>query len=176
MNEWKPIPQWPMYAFNGVDTVRSLPRVVYKSDGTHQTYKERILKWKTGRDGRLSVILADTTNGRLQHFRLYQLVWMYHNDQPIPSDCEIHHLDGNFRNNDIENLQLLTTKEHRELHGLAEKTVQALDADGNVAFEFPSTWEARRQGFDQSAVSASCRGCLSRQGNHIYKGYHWQYA
>ena len=174
---FKPIPQWEgLYAFDGVDTVKSLPRVVYKSDGTHQTYKERVLKWGTSKDGRQFVRLADTTNGRLQTLKLHQAVWMYHNEQPIPEGCEIHHIDGDFTNNDISNLQLLTAKEHKELHeqfqknNYRSKTVQALDSEGNVVFEFPSIAEAGRQGFDQGHVSEACNG-----KRKTHKGYWWRY-
>ena len=51
------------------------------------------------------------------------------------------------------------------------KAVQALDKDGNVVMEFPSTREAGRQGFDQSAVAKCGNGKLKS-----YKGYIWRYA
>lgn len=31
---------------------------------------------------------------------------------PVPKDCVIHHIDHNPKNNDINNLQLMTRKEH----------------------------------------------------------------
>lgn len=55
------------------------------------------------------------------------------------------------------------------------KAVQALDKDGNVVYEFPSTMEAQRHGFIQSAVSTCCRNCYNRHGNNIYKGFIWRY-
>jgi hypothetical protein len=47
-------------------------------------------------------------------------VWITHNG-PIPKDslgypCEIHHIDGNRMNNDIDNLVCLTIHEHYEIH------------------------------------------------------------
>ena len=36
--------------------------------------------------------------------------------RPLTADEEVHHIDGNIRNNSIENLQLLTIPEHRNLH------------------------------------------------------------
>lgn len=50
------------------------------------------------------------------------------------------------------------------------KAVQALDKNGNVVYEFPSTAEAGRQGFDASTVSKCCRGKLKS-----YKGFIWKY-
>ena len=55
------------------------------------------------------------------------------------------------------------------------KPVMALDEDRNIICEFPSTNEAGRNGFDHSNVSAACRGCYLREGNHKYKGLNWYY-
>ena len=37
---------------------------------------------------------------------------------PIPKGCEIHHIDGDKQNNNINNLGLLSSSEHARLHGL----------------------------------------------------------
>lgn len=36
---------------------------------------------------------------------------------PIPKGHEVHHIDGNGNNNSLDNLILLTTSEHKHLHG-----------------------------------------------------------
>lgn len=46
---------------------------------------------------------------------LHQAVWEYHNG-PIPPKYQIHHKDGDAKNNVIENLEILTKKEHDKLH------------------------------------------------------------
>jgi|SRR6056300_51668 len=50
----------------------------------------------------------------------YRKLWIKHNG-PIPVDehgrsYEIHHIDGNRENNDIENLQCLSAEDHYKLH------------------------------------------------------------
>lgn len=50
----------------------------------------------------------------------YRKLWESHNG-PIPKDSEgfsyeIHHIDGNHSNNDINNLSLLTIREHLDIH------------------------------------------------------------
>jgi hypothetical protein len=50
----------------------------------------------------------------------YRKIWETING-PIPKDeegfsYEIHHIDGNHKNNDINNLKLVTIKEHLEIH------------------------------------------------------------
>lgn len=50
------------------------------------------------------------------------------------------------------------------------KAVQALDKDGNVVMEFPSTMEAGRQGYNSSHVAACCRG-----ERKTHKGFIWRF-
>lgn len=46
---------------------------------------------------------------------LHRYVWEQHNID-IPEGFHIHHIDGNYDNNDISNLQMLTPEEHMRLH------------------------------------------------------------
>ena len=51
-------------------------------------------------------------------FRMHFLhvdVWEYHN-RKVRKGYDIHHIDQNKDNNQIENLQCLTRAEHRQLH------------------------------------------------------------
>ena len=47
--------------------------------------------------------------------RLHRVVWEKHNG-PIPEDCDVHHINGDRTDNDIENLQLLPQSEHHKEH------------------------------------------------------------
>ncbi len=54
--------------------------------------------------------------GRKGKMRLaHHLVWEAVNG-PIPEGFEIHHLDHNKQNNDIENLKLVTRADHQKIH------------------------------------------------------------
>lgn len=46
---------------------------------------------------------------------LHRYLWEKENGK-IPEGCEVHHIDGNKRNNSLENLEVLTVHEHRERH------------------------------------------------------------
>lgn len=48
---------------------------------------------------------------------LHRRVWSDVNG-PIPPDTDIHHKDGNWENNDISNLEAISSSEHRRLHML----------------------------------------------------------
>lgn len=47
--------------------------------------------------------------------RMHVYVWEYYNGE-IPKGYEIHHIDGDKSNNDISNLQLVTSEEHHKIH------------------------------------------------------------
>ena len=46
---------------------------------------------------------------------MHRLVWTYFNGE-ILDGYEIHHVDGDRENNNISNLVMLTSKEHRKIH------------------------------------------------------------
>lgn len=47
----------------------------------------------------------------------HHLVWEEHTGLSVPDGCIVHHKDGNKHNNNINNLQLMSEKEHKNLHG-----------------------------------------------------------
>lgn len=58
----------------------------------------------------------------------YRKLWENYFNKKIPPGYEIHHIDGNFNNNDITNLQLVTMEEHLEIHRVQQDwgAVQAI--------------------------------------------------
>ena len=57
-------------------------------------------------------------NGKGQGFStLQRYIWFYYNGE-IPKRYVIHHKDGNSKNNDISNLECLSTKEHSRKHAV----------------------------------------------------------
>lgn len=76
------------------------------------------LKFK--KDTKSGYYLSTYINGK--RYRLHRYLYeKYKGD--IPKGCEVHHIDHNKDNNDLNNLILLTKKEHKILHGreLTEK-------------------------------------------------------
>jgi hypothetical protein len=58
-------------------------------------------------------LIARLSNRKLMPIHRY--IWIS-NYGSIPRDCEIHHLDLNPLNNNIENLVLATIVEHKKIH------------------------------------------------------------
>jgi hypothetical protein len=46
----------------------------------------------------------------------YVKIWEKHNGKKLPSNMEIHHIDGNNQNNHVDNLMAVTIEEHLEIH------------------------------------------------------------
>ena len=183
--EWKPVFGWEGYEMNFKGEVRSKDRIITKCNGVKQPWKGKYLIRQTnykGRDYFQAVI-------RMEHKEKYihQLVWEYYNDRPIPEGYVIHHIDGNPKNNIIENLQLMTKPEHDKYHqndpirnnkvskantnGKCSKPIIQLTLDGEFVREWKSATEVQRQlGFSQGYICWCCKG--------KYKtayGYIWRY-
>jgi len=60
-------------------------------------------------------------NGKVVAIRLHKYIYEKFYGK-IPINCVVHHKDLNRRNNNIENLQLLTLVEHGKLHNIGRKT------------------------------------------------------
>lgn len=83
--------------------------IQYFEDGDYALYDGLIFR----RDKRKGYYLNAKT-----HKRLHVYVWEHHNGA-VPEGCHVHHKDFDKRNNEIENLELLTAHEHQKLHGAA---------------------------------------------------------
>lgn len=154
---------------------RTFDHVVTRSDGRPYTANGvDPLTWHTTNEGRSFITFR--VDGEFINLYKHELIWMAYYMRPIPDGCVIHHIDFNKDNNDPNNLQLLTKEEHWKIHAEERsKAVIAVDKKNRIVLRFVSTAEARKNGYDQSAVSKACRGCFNREGNHKYKGLWWYY-
>jgi|PlaIllAssembly_1097288.scaffolds.fasta_scaffold00028_11 hypothetical protein len=94
-------------------------------------------------------------------FYKHRLVWELENG-PIPIGHVVHHKDGNRRNNDLSNLELLSRKAHCKHHQADDKTT---DIDAYRAMK-------KAAGASRSKVEIVCVECgqkatktKARQGN-----------
>ena len=105
---WKDIPNYEgLYQASNLGRIKSLKRVVCKSDGTIQTFKERILKY--GIDKYYQVALSK--NGIQRTIRVHKLVAIcFLNHKPDGLKEVVDHIDNNPLNNCVSNLQLTTNR------------------------------------------------------------------
>jgi len=91
---------------------------VCKSDEHKE--KIRLGHLQRGRGYRLNRGYKIINIGRRKEMSEHRLIWEQHYGK-IPKGYIIHHKDENRSNNDINNLQLLTTSQHAELHSSERK-------------------------------------------------------
>jgi hypothetical protein len=108
MNEvWRNIPGYEsLYQVSNCGRIKSLARF-----SRNQYGQERILKLSDDGHGYLQVTLCN--NGR-KMFKVHRLVWDSFGKKNQPSKYKMHidHIDGNPKNNHIDNLQLLTIRQN----------------------------------------------------------------
>jgi hypothetical protein len=56
-------------------------------------------------------MLSKEFNMKINYRKIYEKI-----KGPIPKGYEIHHIDGNHNNNDIDNLKCVSIQEHYEIH------------------------------------------------------------
>ena len=114
---WKDIKGYEnIYSINNLGEIKSLRRVIHKSDGTIQTYKERILKSYISSNGYPSVSL--TKNSKTIMHNIHKLLAIsFFNEDYIKNNLVVNHKDGNKLNNCLDNLEIVTYSDNM-LHAL----------------------------------------------------------
>lgn len=143
-------------------------------------------RWIGSGDGYKKLDLY-SDDGTVWKVWLHRLIWESVNGD-IPQNMVINHKDETPSNCAIWNLEVCTRAENNR-YGTARqrqsatmrgryinrkdlsKQVERCDLQGNVLEVYPSTNEAGRQGFTQSAVQRCCQGKLK-----THKGFRWRYA
>lgn len=69
---------------------------------------------KFRKDKKSGYYLSNVINGK--RYRLHRYIYETYIGT-IPKGYEVHHIDHNKDNNEIDNLKLLSSKEHKEIHG-----------------------------------------------------------
>lgn len=74
--------------------------------------------WQQRADGRFSHHFWDGSRRRY----VYRYRWLWESaNGPIPDGFELHHVNGDPSDDRLENLRLLTKREHRTLHAAARR-------------------------------------------------------
>ena len=154
---------------------------IYEDGRIYSYWTNKFLKPGTDEDGYKIVGIVDN-NGKRKMYKVHRIVYETFTSKSIPPGMQVNHIDEDKTNNHINNLNLMTCKENINWGSANERRSKTLTnnkkrskqvgayKDGKLVITFQSTKEAGRQGFDQSAVSACCRG-----EKKTYKGYEWRY-
>lgn len=111
--EWRDVKNYDgLFQVSNLGRVKKLEHTITKSDGTEQTYKEKILKPTNNcRTGRPCIDL--THMNKRKNVKVYRLVAeaFVINEDPINKTC-VNHIDGNVENCNANNLEWCTYSEN----------------------------------------------------------------
>lgn len=175
VEEFRPIEGYEgLYEVSNLGRVRSVDRWV-NINGGKKFIKGGVLKPRPNKNGYLMVGLYK--EGKVKRCYIHRLVAQAFIPNPENLPC-VNHKDENPSNPVETNLEWCTqayninfgTHTERMIEKKSKK-VQAFNKKGELVFEFPSTQEAERNGFDHSNISHCCLG----KQKSAY-GYVWKYA
>lgn len=185
MEQWKDIAGYEgIYQVSNEGRVRSLDRMITYSNGRVQICRGKILSCGSTKTGYQYLSLYKDSKPKNQY--VHRLVASAFLQNPDNKPC-INHIDGDKTNNHASNLEWCTHSEnskHAYHTGLMTNEIQIRESvkahnkpvlmkkDGVIIERFASASEAARQnGFDNSYISACCRG-----KKEFAYGYQWEYA
>lgn len=176
MEEWRNIKGYEnFYQVSSFGRVRSLDRIVKSKGNSLQERKGRILRPNQDRYGYLKVVLQKNSHKKTKMVhRLVANAFI-----PNPNHySQVNHKDENKTNNKAENLEWCTAKYNSNYGTRTKRTaskrskpILQMTPEGQLIEYWPSAQVAGQYGFNNSDVTAVCRGRL-----RIYKGCRWVYA
>ncbi|WP_210140394.1 MULTISPECIES: NUMOD4 domain-containing protein [unclassified Staphylococcus] len=144
------------YKVSNKGNIKSLKRTVKHGGSVTRTFPELILKPNKVNFGYLQVTL--NKNGKRKSRYVHNLV-MESFKGPKKLGYEVNHIDENKENNNLENLEYLTSKENNNYgkriemyvnsatNGKRSKKIRGTHIITGETVEFPSISEAKRQGY-----------------------------
>ena len=155
-------------------------------------HKTKVLRNINSKGDYLRIILRGG-GGKRRSCHLHRLVWESFVGE-IPKGCIIHHKDGNKQNNRLSNLQLVTTKEHHDIHikehprmitamnhynQIAKpKTISQYTLDGKFIADYQNAKEASdATGVCQRNILQVCSKTEFSKGHYRKQagGYKWKF-
>ena len=171
---WKEIDGYPNYMVSSKGRVKSLERVIMKSNGKRQTIKETIRKGVKDKDGYLIVTLYDEYHN-MKNIKIHRLVAkaFIPNPNNLP---EVNHKDEDKTNNNVDNLEFCTTRFNLTYGNRLKKVIEKIskkcyqyDLNKKLISIFPSTQEASKlTGILNSNITACCRGEYKTTHGYIF--------
>ena len=111
MEIWKTIEGYENYQVSNFGRVKSLERVINRSNNKKQFIRERILKYATSNSGYFFIVLNKDKKSKVIY--IHKLVAIsFLNHKPCGFKIVVDHIDNNKLNNNLSNLQLITTREN----------------------------------------------------------------
>lgn len=176
---WKPIEGYEgLYEISSHCRIKSIERKVNSRYGINHTICEQILKPRVNKDGYLCVALCK--NGKSSTKRIHRLFYSTFICK-IPKGYDVHHKNGNVKDNRVENLELIEHKKHSTMHNRKQDKITALinrsskqviqySLNGEFIAEYSSILDAQdKTGACYSSISRCCSGIQKTAGGFVWK-------
>lgn len=174
---WKPIPGYEgIYEVSSYGNVKSIPRVIMRSDGKPYTVKtEKILKFQIDEDGyyRYELNNAGHVFKTFSH-RLVALAFITNpSNKPL-----VNHINGIKNDNRVENLEWCTdseNKKHAKLNGLVPFQYGIKNPINKISEnQVKQIWDLKNEGMLPAAIS-KLLGIPHSNVRNVYYGYSWSW-
>ena len=126
------------------------------------------VKYKLMGQGKYYLSQSNTNEGRKHAKGLHVAIWEFYNKKEVPKGYEIHHKDGNHFNNNIDNLECISIREHHKKHFTKdEKFDKFLQAGQEARKEWHKSEEgkkwhsehAKEQWENKEEIEKQCKEC-----------------
>lgn len=123
------------------------------------------------------IINLSKLDGKKRTFRVHRLVMMAFNPVENMDELEVNHLDGNKKNNKLENLEWCTASENQK-HAFRTGLQKARKGESSnfaklTEEDVKQVFELRKQGLLQREI-AEIVGCTSSNISAILRGKSWK--
>lgn len=123
------------------------------------------------------IINLSKLDGKKRTFRVHRLVMMAFNPVENMDELEVNHLDGNKKNNKLENLEWCTASENQK-HAFKTGLQKARKGESSnfaklTEDDVKQVFELRKQGLLQREI-AEIVGCTSSNISAILRGKSWK--
>lgn len=175
MEVWKDIEFYEgIYQVSNLGNIKSLDRTVYCNDRYFKNVVGRYLNFSEDKDGYLMCSLWKENKGKT--LKVHRIVCSAFK-QNANSNPQVNHIDGNKKNNCIENLEWVNNSEnnkHAYKIGLKnpsqKKAVNVFNLNQDFLYSFDNIHEASRvTNVDRANISLVCKGVYKQAKGLIFK-------
>ena len=185
--EWRHVKDFANYEISNLGRLRRAKYIQVYKNGKLKIYEPYVHSETNVKGDYFRVILRGPIHRRRSCY-IHRLVWETFVGE-VPKGCIVHHKDGDYHNNAVSNLEIMSRSQHTlqhhdkgELHNLGKYAHDNFIGKGNpiakkvYCIELNQTFDAlaeakRATGICVSGISLCCNGKRKTAG-----GYHWKFV
>lgn len=147
------------------------------SDGEFYSDNSGLMKTRNRPGTEYQIINFSTVDGRKRTFRAHRLVMMAFEPRENMDELEVNHIDGNKKNNKLENLEWCTASENQK-HAFKMGLQKARKGENSnfsklTQEDIERIFELRKQGLTQQQIG-DIVGCTKSNISCILRGKSWK--